>query len=60
MKTRIVEIAVWGGLLRAQWGMATKVLMTVLERYLDDHYGFLSGVNFLFDELIDIFFITKF
>ena len=40
--------------------MATKVLMTGLERYSDDHYGFLSGVNFLFDELIDIFFITKF
>ena len=59
MKTRIVEIAVWGGLLRAQWGMATKVSMTGLERYSDDNYGFLSGVNFLFDELIDIFLLLN-
>ena len=32
--------------------MATKVSMTGLERYSDDNYGFLSGVNFLYDELI--------
>ena len=41
--------------------MATKVSMTGLERYSDDNYGFLSGVSFLYDDLIGgPFFSTKF